>query len=125
MAKILVVDDDLLISRAYYDILTDCGYDVAVCNNGSEAVEYCRVKPPDLVIMDIHMPVMNGLVACEKIREMPHCQNLPIIVISGSLGHSGKADSISRGADEFMGKPINTNELIDNINRLLGHSSRP
>lgn len=123
MAKILVVDDDLLISRAYYDILTDCGYDVAVCSNGCEAVEYCRVTVPDLVIMDIHMPIMNGLIACEKIREMAHCQSLPIIIISGSLGHSGKADSISSGADEFMSKPINTNELIDAINRLLNHSS--
>lgn len=123
MAKILIVDDDPLVRTAYHDLLTDFDFDVEVCENGNEAVEYCRVAVPDLIVMDIHMPIMNGLTACEKIREMPSGQKIPVIVISGNPSQYGLNHCHRCGATVFMKKPLDADNLIGTINRLLSPAS--
>jgi len=118
MATVLIADDDLLIRRAYTDILEDQGYDVRIFDNGNSAVESCRRAIPDIIILDIHMPELNGIDACRTIRELPNGNTVPILIISGSIGRN-EVDMNECGANKLLHKPIETAELLRIIREYL------
>lgn len=119
MKKLLIADDDFLVRSAYRDIFEDIGCHVEVFDNGLAALEHCRREMPDFIILDIHMPELNGLDTCREIRKLKGGDKIPILIISGSIGKS-QADTIKCGASRFVHKPIDTDNLVAIVSEMSG-----
>ena len=114
--KILVVDDeDLLVKGIRFNLRSD-GYDVISGSNGLEAVSLTQTEQPDLIVLDVMMPEMDGLTACSKIREF---SNVPIILLTAKADDMDKLIGFDHGADDYLTKPFNILELKARIKALL------
>ncbi|MBQ6839194.1 MAG: response regulator transcription factor [Oscillospiraceae bacterium] len=117
--KILVVDDeDLLVKGIRFNLQND-GYEVITGSNGLEAVEQVNACHPDLIVLDVMMPEMDGLTACAKIRET---SNVPIILLTAKADDMDKLMGFDQGADDYLTKPFNILELKARIRALLRRS---
>ena len=114
--KILVVDDEALLVKGIRFNLQNEGYEVITGANGLEAVEQVRSQNPDLVVLDVMMPEMDGLTACSKIREF---SNVPIIMLTAKTDDIDKLIGFDHGADDYLTKPFNILELKARIRALL------
>ena len=114
--KILVVDDEALLVKGIRFNLMNEGYEVITGSNGQEAVEAVRDAKPDLVVLDVMMPVMDGLTACAKIREF---SDVPIIMLTAKVDDMDKLLGFDHGVDDYMTKPFNILELKARIRALL------
>ena len=118
--KILVVDDeDLLVKGIRFNLQND-GYEVITGSDGLQAVELTTQQKPDLVILDVMMPEMDGLTACAKIREF---SNVPIILLTAKAEDMDKLMGFEQGADDYLTKPFNILELKARVRALLRRSS--
>jgi class 3 adenylate cyclase/CheY-like chemotaxis protein len=115
---ILVVDDTVANVRLLEAVLLPRGYRVAAAGSGAEALEKLAAEPPDLVLLDIVMPGMDGYAVCRAIRENPATSFLPIVMITAS-GEQEKIRSIEAGADDFVVKPFNQAELVARVRSLV------
>ena len=114
--KILVVDDeDLLVKGIRFNLQND-GYEVISGSNGLDAIRLTKEENPDLIVLDIMMPEMDGLTACTKIREF---SNIPIILLTAKAGDMDKLIGFEQGADDYLTKPFNILELKLRIRALL------
>ena len=119
--KILVVDDeDLLVKGIRFNLQND-GYEVIVGNNGLDAVQLTQSQQPDLVILDIMMPQMDGLAACARIREF---SDVPIILLTAKAEDMDKLLGFEQGADDYLTKPFNILELKARIRALLRRTAQ-
>ena len=118
-ARILVVDDDPQIRRVLRTALIAQGYEVADARNGEEAVEKLHDEKPDLVILDMNMPRMNGLETCRSIRTT---SDVPIIMLTVRDAESDKVGALDAGADDYMTKPFSSPELLARIRAALRRS---
>ena len=117
--KILVVDDeDLLVKGIRFNLQND-GYEVITGSNGLEAVQMAQAQSPDLVVLDVMMPEMDGLTACSKIREF---SNVPIILLTAKADDMDKLMGFEQGSDDYLTKPFNILELKARIRALLRRS---
>ena len=114
--KILVVDDETLLVKGIRFNLKSEGYDVITGSNGQEAVEMAQKEQPDLIVLDVMMPVMDGLTACSKIREF---SDVPIILLTAKVEDMDKLIGFDHGADDYLTKPFNILELKARIRALL------
>ena len=114
--KILVVDDEALLVKGIRFNLKSEGYDVITGSNGQEAVEMAQKEQPDLIVLDVMMPVMDGLTACSKIREF---SDVPIILLTAKVEDMDKLIGFDNGADDYLTKPFNILELKARIRALL------
>lgn len=114
--KILVCDDDVAIVNAIEIYLTNEGYDVVKAYNGKDALEKLESHEVHLVIMDIMMPVMDGLSATHRIREK---YNLPVLMLSAKAEDMDKIMGLNMGADDYLTKPFNPLELIARVRSQL------
>lgn len=114
--KILVVDDEVLLVKGIRFNLQNEGYDVITGSDGLEAVQAVREQTPDLVVLDVMMPNMDGLTACAKIREF---SNVPIILLTAKADDMDKLIGFDHGADDYLTKPFNILELKARIRALL------
>ena len=114
--KILVVDDEVLLVKGIRFNLQNEGYDVITGSDGLEAVQAVREQAPDLVVLDVMMPNMDGLTACSKIREF---SNVPIILLTAKADDMDKLIGFDHGADDYLTKPFNILELKARIRALL------
>ncbi len=114
--KILVVDDEALLVKGIRFNLKSEGYDVITGSNGQEAVELTQKENPDLIVLDVMMPVMDGLTACSKIREL---SDVPIILLTAKAEDMDKLIGFDHGADDYLTKPFNILELKARIRALL------
>ena len=113
--KILVVDDEELLVKGIRFNLQNEGYDVISGCNGLEAVELAKAQKPDLIILDVMMPEMDGLTACQQIREF---SNVPIILLTAKADDMDKLMGFEYGADDYITKPFNILELKARIRAL-------
>ena len=116
---ILVVDDEALLVKGIRFNLKSDGYDVITGSNGQEAVELTKSENPDLVVLDVMMPVMDGLTACSRIREF---SDVPIILLTAKVDDMYKHMGYDQGSDDYMTKPFNILELKARIRALLRRS---
>jgi len=116
VTTILVVDDEPQIREAVARSLQARGYDVVAASDGSEAVDLAAMRSPDLVIMDLNMPVMDGLEATRRIRAW---SSVPIIVLSVRDEEQDKIGALDLGADDYLTKPFGTGELLARVRALL------
>ena len=114
--KILVVDDEELLVKGIRFNLQNDGYDVITGSNGLEAVTLTQSQRPDLVVLDLMMPQMDGLTACTKIREF---SDVPIILLTAKADDMDKLIGFDHGADDYLTKPFNILELKARIRARL------
>ncbi len=118
-AKVLVVDDTERNVKLLADLLTFKGYAVVTASGGKEALERIAVEQPDLVLLDVMMPDMNGYDVCRKIREAPATATLPVVMVTALDPANERVKGIEAGADDFLSKPINQAELLARVRSLL------
>ena len=118
MTILVVVDEALLVKGIRFNLKSD-GYDVITGSNGQEAVELTKSENPDLVVLDVMMPVMDGLTACSRIREF---SDVPIILLTAKVDDMDKLMGFDHGADDYLTKPFNILELKARIRALLRRS---
>jgi two-component system KDP operon response regulator KdpE len=125
MPRILLVDDEVPIQRAVAPLLRSRGYDVEVAGTGAEALKRTRADPPDLIVLDLGLPDMDGLEVCREVRTG---FSMPILVLSARGGEAEKVVALDEGADDYVTKPFGPEELLARIRvalrRVLADQSR-
>lgn len=124
-ARVLVVDDEPDIVRLLTFALQADGYQVIAARNGSDGLERARQEHPDIVILDVMMPGMDGFEVCNELRSKPDTASLPIIMLSALGQVSDRVKGLRAGADDYVPKPVNLDELSARVAALLSRSQRP
>ena len=119
--KILVVDDEELLVKGIKFNLQNEGYEVITAFNGEDAIDLARNADPELIVLDVMMPRVDGLEACRRIREF---SNVPIIMLTARTDDMDKLLGFDQGADDYMTKPFNILELKARIRALLRRSGK-
>jgi len=117
--KILIADDEETIRFVFSQMLEREGLEVVTAQDGAEAVERFHEVKPDLVILDIVMPRMNGFEACRKIKGDPDNRLTPIIIVTSSSAADNRMKGLEAGADDFLSKPVDRTEMIARVRSLL------
>lgn len=123
--KALVVDDDPDIVELLQYNLTKEGYEVRTAENGKKAVEMARAFQPQLVLIDIMMPVMDGVEACRQLREIPAIRNCNIVFLTSRLEEFSEVAAFEAGADDFINKPIKPRALMSRLQALFRRNKNP
>jgi PAS domain S-box-containing protein len=116
-ARILLVEDNELNQQVAREFLVKGGLNVSVANNGQDALEQVRHNVFDAVLMDLHMPVMDGFEATRRIRELPVVGNVPIIAMTAAALEEDRAASAATGMNDHVAKPVDPQELADTLMR--------
>jgi len=118
--KILVVDDEPAMVGALGALLGQAGHRIIAAYDGEEALRRFRDDGPDLVLLDLAMPGMDGATVCKKIREI---SDVPIIVVSGERDHAATVDLLDSGADDYVRKPFRADELLARVRAVSRRAS--
>jgi two-component system KDP operon response regulator KdpE len=119
--RILVIDDEPQILRALRTILTEKGFSVSAVNRGEEGLTQAAARLPDLIILDLGLPDMDGIDVCARLREWTDC---PIIVLSVRDAEQEKVAALDKGADDYLTKPFGIEELLARVRVALRRSAR-
>lgn len=116
---ILVIEDDDIVARTIERSLRGDEFRVVLANSGVEGLKSARRRPPDMVILDVIMPGMDGYTVCREIRADPILFNIPILFLTAKVKDEDKIAGFKAGADDFLCKPFNIDELIFRIRAIL------
>ena len=116
MTKILVIDDDTAVTDLLSVLLRSQGFDVTATNSSSDGLGYIRENEPDLIVLDLMMPDIDGWEVCRSVRTF---SQVPIIVLSALNDPSMVASVLDAGADDYLTKPTPSRVLVAHINRLI------
>ncbi|MCP4346831.1 MAG: CHAT domain-containing protein [Desulfobacterales bacterium] len=122
-AKILVADDDLDLVTLIKEHLVYLGYQVVIAHNGIEVLEKVKENKPDLIVLDIVMPEMNGYEVCEKLKSSSSTKNIPILMLTAKDQQQDKIEGFNKGADQYLTKPYDEAEFEAIIKALLKRST--
>jgi DNA-binding response OmpR family regulator len=117
--KILIADDEKSIRELIKRVLLRKRYKIITASNGKDALDKIYSESPDLVILDIMMPEMDGWQVCKKIRQDPLYKNLSIIMLTVKKSDADQIKGLNIGSDEYMTKPFYPTELIFRVNKIL------
>jgi two-component system response regulator MprA len=117
--KVLVVDDEVNISMAIQFLMEDNGFEVAIAFNGEEALGKMAVFKPDLVLLDVMMPKMNGFEVAKTIRQNPANMDVKIIFLTAKGTDRDKMEGYGSGGDVYLTKPFDNQELVDPVKETL------
>ena len=118
-SKILIVDDEPFNVDYLEQELEDLGYVTESARNGREALEKVAVEAPDLILLDVMMPIMDGLTTCRILKEDDETRLIPIVIMTAMDGFDARIKGIEAGADDFLIKPVNQRELLARIQTAL------
>ena len=116
---ILIVEDDLKSLKLFRDLLQATGYAILEATNGKKAVELAREKKPDLILMDIQMPVMDGFEATKILNADGDTENIPIIALTSYAMKNDKEKIREAGCNGYISKPIDTKEFLKKVAEYL------
>ncbi len=119
MAKILIVDDDKETTNLLEKIVMMKGHLPASVNNSVKAVEQAHATQPDIILMDILMPEINGIQLCKIFKAIPELRHIPIIIVSALNDAGSQRDTLNAGAADFLSKPVNPEVLAEKILNLV------
>ena len=119
MARILVADDSPEHIKNATDILQKHNHETIVADDGMQAFELALSEKPDLILMDVVMPVLNGFQATRKITHTPETCDIPIIMLTAKEQEADRVWAMRQGAKDYISKPPEETELIEKINSLL------
>ena len=117
---VLIVDDEEYIVTSLEYVMKSAGYEVVVAYDGEQAIEKIKATAPDLLILDVMMPKLDGFEVCEKIRANPLWESIRIIMMTAKGRDSERDKGISLGADAYMTKPFSTRDILKRVTELLG-----
>jgi two-component system KDP operon response regulator KdpE len=115
-ARILLVDDEASIQRAMTPLLRSRGYDVEVAGTGRDALAAIEAEPPDLIVLDLGLPDIDGIEVCRRVRER---WDTPILVLSARGAEKDKVIALDQGADDYVTKPFGPDELLARVRAAL------
>src|SRR5262245_48601496 len=118
-AKILVVDDEVKNVKLLEALLLPRGYEVVIASNGEEALRQVQQERPDLILLDIMMPVMDGFEACKILKDNADTRLIPVIIMTALGQVEDRIKGIEAGADDFLTKPVHRDELLARIRTSL------
>ncbi len=121
---ILVVDDDEIVARTIERSLRAGGFRVAVVHGGVEALRVARRQPPDLMVLDIIMPGMDGFEVCRQVRADPILHDLPVLFLTAKGKEEDRIAGLRAGADDYLIKPFNLDELYLRVRAILRRTKR-
>ena len=119
LGKILLVEDNPNNLSMLVDSLSPYGFELSVAPDGETALEQSRTYPPDLILLDIMMPKLNGFEVCEKIKEDPELGKIMILMVT-ALNELGDIErAVNAGTNDFLAKPVNRVELLKRVENML------
>ena len=117
--KILIIDDTELMVQMIADILAGEGYDVVSANNGTDGIRMEMTHKPDLVLLDVIMPGLDGFEVCRLLRQDESNNLMPIIMLTAQGNEDDKLTGLELGADDYITKPFNPRELVSRVKNTL------
>lgn len=123
MQTILIADDDVDIRRILETSLAHHGFNVLACSGGEQVPEMAAAQRPDLIILDIEMPRVDGYQVLWHLKNQVETRNIPAIVLSGRKDEGSVDYGKKLGACEYMFKPFSPSDLLDRVDRLLGQNA--
>ena len=118
--SVLVVDDEPNIVISLEFLLRQAGYEVRVVRNGEEAVKAVAERAPDLIVLDVMMPTLDGYHVCETIRADPKLRSVRILMLTAKSRDVEREKALALGADDYITKPFSTRELVERVKAILG-----
>ncbi len=125
MAKVLVVDDEPEIAELIARQLRQAGLEVIVCGTGKDALECVRTGHPQLIVLDLGLPDLDGFEVCRRIRRDPATGHIPFIIVTGRTSEMDRVLGFELGADDFVAKPFSPRELALRVRRSLDRHHPP
>lgn len=119
MSKILVVEDDDMIQEILVERLLLRDFEVVAASNGEDALLMAQQEQPDLILMDVSLPILDGLETTRRLRLTDSTRHIPVIALTAHAMKEDRDKSLAAGCDEFETKPINFSQLLAKINMLL------
>ena len=117
--KILIVEDNSELLELMRLGLKEAGFRIVTASNGSDALKSARAAAPDLIVLDLVLPELDGFAVCERLRKDEATASIPVIVLTGLSSEFARFASIESGADEYVMKPVGTEDLVSKIKDLL------
>lgn len=118
--KVLVVDDEVYILHILDFSLGAEGFDVITAADGEQALSRARSERPDLIVMDIMMPRLDGYETCRRLKSDPATKNIPVLLLTARGREEDRKRGMEAGADDYMTKPFSPNKLIARVTEMLG-----
>ncbi|MDD5097862.1 MAG: response regulator [Candidatus Omnitrophica bacterium] len=118
--KILIVDDEPDLLRVTTFRLKKAGYEISSATNGQEALDLIRANPPDLVLLDLRLPLIDGYEVCRQVKSDPGLKHVPVILFTASIGHDISETVKKVMADDYVIKPFEPDDLLSKIKKLIG-----
>lgn len=122
--KILIIEDDDIVARTIERCLRGGDYRVMLANSGVDGLQAARRDVPDLVILDVIMPGMDGYTVCKEMRKDSLLSEVPILFLTAKTKDDDKITGLTAGADDYLGKPFNVDELLLRIKAILRRTQR-
>ena len=122
--RVLVVEDDPDIAELVARYLEKAGYTTARVSSGRDALDAVRAKAPDLIVLDVMLPHVDGLEVCRLLRANDHTASIPIIMLTARADESERIVGLEMGADDYLAKPFSPNELVARVRALLRRAQR-
>jgi len=124
MSTVLIVEDNEKNMKLARDVLQAKGYQTLEAVTGEEGVKLAKEKKPDLVLMDIQLPGINGIEAFKQIRGNEATRAIPVIALTASVTPTDRTAISAAGFDAFLGKPINLKEFVETVRRLVENAKK-
>jgi two-component system alkaline phosphatase synthesis response regulator PhoP len=118
--KILVVDDEVYLLQILDFSLGAEGYEVVTAEDGEQALQKAKSEQPDLIVLDIMMPKVDGYEACRKLKQDPSMKDVPVILLTAKGRDIDRKLGLEVGADDYITKPFSPNKLLEKIGSFLG-----
>ena len=122
--KILVIEDDPVVARLVQYTLTKHGYEVLTATNGLQGLRKARQERPDLIMLDVMLPGVDGFEICRRLRAELQGDGVPIVMLSGKARDADKATGLDLGADDYLVKPVSPSKMVSVVGAFLKDPTR-